>query len=187
VSKKVIIPPFKTLQIAYPIGRTIFLSILFIPIILLVLEGVFRIIPISENVLIPSIDSEINYPEIDLKLSRLTTIQKEKSINCLLLGNSMADFGLDPEIFNNQPNISGIKNPACFNIALESIMPETSSVLAEVLITRVNPSIIVLGISALDLAGMEYETRGYAATPWFQYRSGIFSFEGWLIEKFDII
>lgn len=127
-----------TLHITLPFGNTLFLSIFFIPVIVLLFEFGFRIIPLSHSILIPSIDRKISYAEIDLKFARLSKKEKITEINCVLLGNSMMDFGVNPEILNDQHNIVGITNPMCFNFALEAMMPETSFAIAEILNDRLD-------------------------------------------------
>lgn len=174
---------FETLKISFPFGITIPVALLIFPFLLLVIEGLLRVFPISETVLVPSIDRVINYSEIDIKFSRLAAMGKEKKINCFLLGNSMVDFGLNPSILNSQSKLWGIQNPSCFNMALEAMMPETSSEIAGILKKRFNPAVIILGLSPVDFVGNEYVTRKFNSSHWFRYQAGIFSTEGWWIEN----
>ena len=173
---------YETLKITFPFGKAILGAILLFPILLLLMEGFFHVIPIPEFILVPTIDRKINYPEIDIKFSRLVAVEKEMEINCFLLGNSMVDFGLNPSIFNSQPKLMGLRNPGCFNMALEAMMPETSFDIAKLLSVRKTPSLFIIGISAIDFAGKQYETRKFGISPWFQYLAGNFSMEGWMID-----
>jgi hypothetical protein len=174
---------FVTLKISFPIGITILVALLIFPLLLLTMEGLLRLIPIPESILVPSIDREINYPEIDIKFSRLAALERERKINCFLLGNSMIEVGLDPYFLNNQPNLLDVQNPSCFNMGLSNMMPETTVVIADILKKRSDPSLMILGISPMDFAGKESVTRDFIYSPWFQYQEGIFSPEGWWIEN----
>jgi hypothetical protein len=174
-----------TLKITFPIGETILAAVLLLPVLLLAIEGLIRIIPIPETLLIPTIDREINYPEIDIKYSRLKEAERRERINCFFFGTSMVDFGLNPSIFNSRSKLVGIENPSCFNMGLESMMPETSSELAEILKKHYNPAVIIVGVSPIDFAGSKYETRNFINSPWFRYQAGQFSPEGWWIANFE--
>jgi hypothetical protein len=158
---------------------------LLFPFLLLSIEGLIRIIPIPATVLVPTIDREINYPEIDIKFSRLNEAQRGKKINCFLFGTSMVDFGLNPSILNSQSKLMGVDNPSCFNMGLESMMPETSSELAAILKKHYNPAVIIVGVSPIDFSGSNYETRKYINSPWFRYQAGQFAPEGWWIANFE--
>ena len=174
---------FNTLEISFPVYKTILAALLLLPLFLLTIEFLLRLFPIPESVLIPSFDREINYPEIDIKFSRLAAVERTKKINCFLLGNSMVDVGLDPLILNSQSDLLGVENPACFNMGMSAMMPETSTVLADILNKRFNPSLMFLGVSPLDFTGKDFLTRKFNRSPWFLYQEGNSSSEGWLIDN----
>jgi hypothetical protein len=174
--------PFQTLKISFPIGKTILYALLIFPLLIAAMEGLLRIIPVPESVLVPSFNKEINYPEMDIKLLRLAELENKKKINCLFLGSSMVDFGLDPSIFNRESSFAGMQNPVCFNMALRAMRPETTAEITSILIKRTNPSLIILGVSPIDFVDTETMTREFSLSSWFRFQKGIYSIEGWLIE-----
>jgi hypothetical protein len=174
---------FDTLKITFPIGKTILFALLIFLILPIAIEGLLKVIPIPEYILVPTYNREIMYPEMDIKLSRLSSIEIKKKINCFLLGNSMVDFGLNPTILNSQPILRGNRYPVCFNMAQEFMMPETTSEFANILNKRSKPSLFILGVSPIDFVGGENITRKYVTSPWFKYQKGIESTEGWWIEN----
>lgn len=173
----------RTLSVSFPFGKTLLFALLLCPLLLLLLEVIAQFLPIQNTPFVPSYDRKINYPEIDLKLARFISHPRGREINCLLLGNSMVDFGTNPTIFNSKDELQNIKQPICFNFALEAMMPETTSKLAKVLIKKNDIELIILGISPIDFVGEAYETRKFGQSPWFQHFIGKNNLEGWLIEN----
>ncbi|MHC1784636.1 MAG: hypothetical protein AB9891_18090 [Anaerolineaceae bacterium] len=141
-----------------------------------------RIIPVPESVLIPTITKNINYYELDIKLSRFDALNIDEDINCLLLGSSVVDYGLSPSVLNKQLADAGMQDPVCFNMGLRGMPSETTSEIASIIVKRSNPSLVILGVSPLDFADSNSVTRDFVNSPWFRYQKGIFSIEGSLIE-----
>lgn len=170
-------------MISPPIGKTLVFALLFIPVFLLAAECLLRIITVPSSLLVPSIDRELNYPEIDIKLSRLSTLKDRENVNCFLLGSSMVDFGIDPSFFNRQSDVMGVKKPVCFNMALKAMKPEIYARIADILVQKNNPSLLILGISPNDFTGGQFVIRKFVNSPWLRYHRGEFSAEGWWIEN----
>lgn len=164
-------------------GRTLFFALMFIPLIALLVEGILRFVSIPAWLMIPTIDRELNYSEIDIKLSRLFELEQEEKVNCFILGSSMSDFGIDPHILNQKPVISGIGEPLCFNLALKAMKPELTAHIASFLVQNSNPSILILGISPLDFTGGQDMIRKFVHSPWLRYQDGQYSLEGWMVEN----
>ncbi len=179
------IPSFikwNTLKLEFPFGKTILFAILLFPIFLVLLEVAFRIIPLKESVLVPSIDGGIGFPEIDIKFNRLETAYDDNKINCFISGDSTVDFGLNPVFFNKE-EILGVNNSVCFNMALEGMMPETTASLINMLNKKYAPSLVIIGINPLDFAEQKYDTKYFEDSAWFAYYNNHPTFEGWLIES----
>ncbi len=164
-------------------GRALILSLFFIPLIFLLMEGLFRLIPVPAPVFVPTIDRELNYPEIDIKLSRLSILEQDNDVNCFILGSSMADFGIDPKALNRLSSMRGTKDPVCFNMALKAMKPELSARIAGILIQQSRPSILIMGISPVDFTGGQDVIRKFVHSPWLRFHEGQYSLEGWLIEN----
>lgn len=148
------------------------------------MEVVLRVIPIPASVIVPTFDRTISYQEMDIKLSRLTELEKDRKIDCILVGNSMTDYSLYPAILNTLPLLKEERNPTCFNLAFEFMMPETSSEIAAIFKKRLSPSLIILGTSPVDFATIgDLYTRNFTQSAWFKYQKNVFTLEGWLVEN----
>jgi len=177
---------FETLKITFPFGKTLLSAIVLFPTILLGIEFLFRNTNLYADLPPPTLNSKFNFPEIDVKYQIFESRNKVEKFDCLLLGNSMVDYGIDPDEIKTYKLSNNSIRPNCFNFALEALMPETSSILAKALINKHGLSSIVLGISAIDFAEKSFGTRNLNQIPWFQYLTGQNSFEGWLIDHFII-
>ncbi len=172
---------FSTLKVTLPIGKTFLIALVMFPVFLILLEFLFRI-PFIFDTLPPStVFRNYDYPEIDVKYHKFEILNRNKPVNCIFLGTSMVDQAIDPEIVIPSSNQTEPVN--CFNFGLQSMMPGTSSVFANALVEKYNINTIVLGISAVDLAGDYYLPRDFISAPWFIYISGRQSLEGQLIDK----
>lgn len=173
-----------TLKISAPLGKTILFALPFVLLLFLVMEVLLRIISIPSSVFVPTYDRTISYQEMDIKFSRLSALEKKRKVDCILVGNSMTDYSMYPAILNTLPFLKGNRNPTCFNMAFEFMMPETSSEVAAIFKKRLNPSLIILGTSPVDFATTgDLYTRNFIQSPWFKYQKGVFTPEGWLVEN----
>lgn len=177
---------FLTLKVHLPIGRTILAALLFLPLYLGLMEAGLRVIPVPAALFVPSIDRELNYPEIDIKFSLLESLERDEHVNCFFVGSSMADFALDPALFNRQPEILGVNNPACFNMALKAMKPEVVGKITPILVDRYHTSLVIIGISPVDFTGGQATIRKFVSAPWIRYHEGGQSTEGWWIENSQV-
>jgi hypothetical protein len=154
-------------------GMTFLFILAFLGIFELALQSntLIRVLPF------PSPSFETRYPEIGVKFQRLFQV---KEINCLFIGSSMIDAGLDPVIFEQGlEKVTGVKN-TCFNMGLAGVQTEASTAIATT-ITNWHPvKIVVIGLSPLDLSSDYSKTRLLARMPVFTYFGGNPSFEGWM-------
>ncbi len=66
---------FETLRIHFSPGRAATAVLLFVFLFLGLLEICLRIIPVPPAFFVPGIDRELNYPEIDIKISLLSDLR----------------------------------------------------------------------------------------------------------------
>jgi hypothetical protein len=177
---------FRTWQIRPPFGRTLLAALVFMPLFIGLLEVALHLIPVPAELFVPSIDRELNYPEIDIKFTRLVDLNREKMVNCFFIGSSMADFGLDPVYFNRQPEVLGTREPECFNMALKAMKPEVVAKITPILTGQYNPSLLIMGISPVDFTGGQVTIRKFVDAPWIRYHEGMPSPEGWWIDNSQV-
>ncbi len=177
---------FETLKVHLPAGKALAAVMFFILLFLGLFEAALCLIPVPPAVFVPGIDRELNYPEIDIKLSLLTDLQRGGNVNCLLFGSSMVDFGLDPVFINQQSAIAGLKDPECFNMAMKAMKPEAVAKITPILVKKWKPSLLIMGISPVDFTGGQSTIRKFVNAPWIRFHEGKPSFEGWWIEKSQV-
>jgi hypothetical protein len=135
------------------------------------IPGLVRILPIPA----PSLES--HYPELGVKFQRLFQVKK---VNCLFIGSSMIDAGLDPVIFENGLDKENGRKNTCFNLGYAGMQTEASTAIANT-VTYWHPvDLVVFGLSPLDLSSIYTKTRSVARMPVFTYYGGKPSLEGWL-------
>jgi hypothetical protein len=140
-------------------------------------EGALHIPGLVHILPIPSPSVESHYPELGVKFQRLFQV---KEINCLFIGSSMIDAGLDPVIFEKGLDTARGGKNSCFNLGYAGMQTEASTAIANT-VTHWHPvDLVIVGLSPLDLSSTFTKTRPVAQMPVFTYYSGRPSMEGWL-------
>jgi len=127
----------------------------------------------------PSISS--SFPELDVKFQRLW---KYGSPNCLIIGSSMADTGINPAIFEDLVNKKYNTNYRCFNMGFSSSMVEVSAAVANSITKWHKIDLIIWGLSPIDMDPNFTETRAIAKLPVFAYNNGNPTIVGFLYNHF---
>ena len=172
----------QTLQVKSISFKTLLISIIALMVFLLAGECLFRLEPIQALLPAPSIGQSNRYPELEIKLQRLNELVKSKQINCFLVGSSMVDAGLNPEILSPALADLNDKQYQCFNFGLSGAMVETSSTIVDLLVKIYSPELIILGTSAIEYDQAFTDTRDIIEIPWVQQKLGHPTVEGWVID-----
>ncbi|MGC1377523.1 MAG: hypothetical protein WA821_14920, partial [Anaerolineales bacterium] len=108
-------------------------------------------------------------------------------VDCLLLGSSHIDYGLDPAAIAQTYKSKTGQELRCFNFGLASLTPDTAAPLAKMLVERYHPRLLIYEVSAHsfdkrfgDLA------RPLVKNPWLRYQLGEPTPEGWALDHFYI-
>jgi hypothetical protein len=118
-----------------------------------------------------------------VKFQRLFQVKK---VNCLFIGSSMIDAGLDPVIFEKGLDKENGRKNTCFNMGYAGMQTEASMVIANT-VTHWHPvDVVIVGLSPLDLSSIYTKTRPVAQMPVFTYYGGSPSAEGWLFNHFRL-
>jgi hypothetical protein len=123
----------------------------------------------------PSINS--SFPELDVKIQRLW---EYGSPNCLIIGSSMADTGLNPSLLEDLVNKKYNTEYRCFNMGFSSSMLEVSSAVANSMISWNNIDLIIWGISPIDMDPNFTKTRAIVEMPVFAQNNKNYSLVGFL-------
>ncbi len=125
------------------------------------------------------------FPELDVKLQRYF---KEKEFNCVFLGSSMVDTGIEPRLFEELLNNRFNTNYRCFNFGFSSSMVEVSGSILNTIQYRNSEKfdLIIWGISPIDMDPNFTKTRPIASMPVFSYFNGKPGLTGWIYNHFSL-
>lgn len=179
--------PNKTLSLKQPFGRTLGLSLIF----LLMLIGLLEV-SLHANPLQPYLDRSVpslgsRHHQLESQLARLEKlVASEGSIDCIVMGSSLVWLGVKPSTFEESFRQETGQNIRCFNLGIETLPAGAAGPLAEFIVERYQPKLLIYGTSARDY-GVDYEaedTKVILDTPWLQYQLGQPSIQGWLFTHY---
>jgi hypothetical protein len=172
-----------TFQAHFPLGQTVGLAVLLLLLFWGVTEGILRILVSSYVIDIPLTGSTNS--EFDYKVSKLDRFIKENGkIDCVFIGSSQFDDGADPAIFSQRYKELSGKEISCFNFSIATMTASPAAEMAELLVKRYHPKLIIYGTSARDYSRNFGEmARPLFEDPWLMYQMGHYNLRGWLIDK----
>jgi len=103
------------------------------------------------------------------------------TVDCIVMGNSTALMGVDPNALTRGYEERTGHELRCFNFGVSGMTASAVGGIAPILVTLYRPWLLIYVISARDV-GANVDGPLLAETPWVQYRQGRFSLEGWLVE-----
>lgn len=119
--------------------------------------------------------------EFDLKVYYLEqSIRQNGPLDCLIVGDSMANSGLDPlSISQAYETQTGIPLH-CFNFGMPALTLDASGPLALALSNRFHPQLLIFIVSARDFSiAVGQPFRHVATSDWVNHNLGQPSFRGW--------
>ena len=122
------------------------------------------------------------FPTVGIKQYLLEQyVKQEGRLDCLIVGSSMPDRGIDPERLSAGYEQRTGKAIKCFNFAIIGFDDFDTAAILEIIVRDYHPRLLIYGTSARDFGHTPHYTEGI---PWAQYQSGRPSFEGWLESSF---
>lgn len=120
--------------------------------------------------------------EIDSKMALLDSYNRQGVVNCVILGDSMVDYGINPKVLQSEILKDTGQDYRCFNFGLRWNTNQTSATLAEVLSRRYKLSLILVGTDPMAFFSTNPMLRDIDMLPWIRYQLGDYSMEGFLVE-----
>lgn len=172
-----------TLRVKWPFGATLALA-----------AGILLCLIVSSEFLLRRdfIQSKLPYPSIgssnrslDVKVHLLhEMVKRQGPPDCIFLGNSLVNSGIDPEAFREAfQSITG-KSIRCFNFGINAMTPYSAIQFADILVRAYHPRMIVWGITPSDFHTRRKTKEVMLETnAWVRYRLGDGNFSGWLADK----
>jgi hypothetical protein len=171
----------RTLRLSFPLGQTLALALLILAGMSITLELIARL-PQVESRVPPAIGSR--HPDLDVKFGELDYLTEQQGrVDCIFLGSSVVNTGIDPvfvsEAFRQQTGAP----ITCYNFGINGITAATAAELADLLVERYHPRVLVYGFT-LRAFGTYVDTTAdrFADSDWFRYQQGAFTLKGWFID-----
>jgi hypothetical protein len=117
----------------------------------------------------------------ELQLDSLQRYAASASPECIVLGNSAALMGIDPDALTAGYRTRMENGLRCFNFGVAGLTASAAAAVAPVLIDSYHPWLLLYVVSPRDL-GESVDGPLLANMSWLQYRHGKFSLTGWLTE-----
>ena len=172
-----------TLQLKWASNKTLWLTF----VMLLVFGAIAEILVRTEFFQTPLTPPKMGSSHYQLghKLAWLNKeIKRNGAVDCLMVGSSMTDAGMNPIIFQNTFwEVTG-SDLHCFNFGINASSAASTAVMTRILIEDYNPRLLVVGTDPRDYA-LPLDDPDVVAvldSTWIRYRLGDFSLDGWLTD-----
>jgi len=117
----------------------------------------------------------------DVQMERLGSLQRDGGVDCVFLGSSPVQDGLDPAVFGADFGERTGRRPSCFNLAVPGLRAASTGMLAQVLLDDLDPWLIVYGFSPRDFS-LSAQGPALHESAWLRHRAGQCSLRGWIID-----
>jgi hypothetical protein len=123
--------------------------------------------------------------EFDIKVYYLEqSIRERGSLDCLIVGDSMANDGPDPRLVEKAYRAETGEPLHCFNFGMPALTLESSGPLAEALNNRFQPRLLIFILSARDFDPAYGVTFSHVVkSDWILYNLGSRSLHGWAVNS----
>jgi hypothetical protein len=172
----------RTLKLERPFGRTLILSLAILAGLVAAAELLLRWEPLQSRLPYPSFGN--NSHQLDIKLHLLDKMaERDGPPDCLFLGNSMVQAGIDPDAFNETYREITGHTLRCFNFGVLGMAPYAGATLIRILNRNYSPKMVIWGISPYDLKTNEKNKQlALEDGSWIRFQTGEGNFGGWLID-----
>jgi len=169
-----------TLRLSFPFGKTLLLALMLLPLVIVLAETVLRLPFLQSRLPAPSIGSS------DLDFEVRLHLLDQHPVDCLILGSSMAYNDANPDAIEQAYEAGTGEVIECFTIGVAGLTASLAASVAELLVDRYHPRLLIYGIAPRDfspvMAKMSQARIELIQLPWFRYRLGSSNVEGWLFD-----
>jgi hypothetical protein len=162
--------------------RTPIFSLLIFLLLLALAEVALTDPTIQDHLPAPSISN--GYQPADIQFDELDAfVREQEGVDCLFIGSSMVLNGLNPMAFEVAYLDQTGLPIRCYNFGVQGLTAATAGAIAEVLVKKYQPRLLIYGTQARDFDGRAENTviNDFPQTPWMRYQRGDFNLEGWLL------
>lgn len=167
-----------TLRLTFPFGRVLLLSLVMVAAVLAAAEILLRRLDSEGRLPVPTVG--VWFEEFEPKLHLFQQTNKKEKFDCIFLGSSVVDHGLDPLAFEQAYYEQTGQRLHCFNFGVSAGGENSALVLADLLVRHYHPRLLIFGVSPRQ--GRTDDPSPIANRAWTRYQLGDFNLEGWLYE-----
>jgi hypothetical protein len=112
-------------------------------------------------------------------------VQQNDGVDVILMGSSLVNTGLDPEVISQETLSQSGQELRIFNFGVEGLTIAPQAAIARILLQQYQPAVLVYVTEMREYmggVGVKDEQR-FLASPWVQYRQGNFNPLGWLVDR----
>jgi len=171
------------LKLSWSFGLRILSSALVIIGLLFLIEIVARSASVQAWVPFQAYGS--NHVQFDFQINHLKAfIARHGAPDCFILGSSMPLRGIDPVVLDEVYKERTGKELVCYNFSVVGVTISAASVLAEMLVDKYQPWLLIVGTNFLDYTEKreEADDSRFSGNSWTRYQLGHFTLDGWLVE-----
>lgn len=162
-----------------PFLRGFFYFLLTIPLVFVAAEGVARS-PLGDLLPAPSVQADSFL--FDAKIRQLENqTRRDGRLDCLILGSSVANSDFDPAVIEQTYRQQTGESIHCYNLGLPAMTIENATALAEAVIARFHPKVILYPVLSRDIHHLVANADFLEESDWLQYYRGRSSLNGWLL------
>jgi hypothetical protein len=162
-----------------PLLRGILYFLLTIPLILLTAELVARS-PLGNLLPAPSVQADSFL--FDAKIYALEQqVRRDGGLDCLFIGSSVTNSDVDPVIVEQIYQERTGETIHCYNLGMPAMTIENATALAEVVIARFHPKVIIYPVLSRDISHLVATADFIEKTDWLKTNRGQPSLKGWLV------
>lgn len=123
--------------------------------------------------------------EFDTKVYYLEqSIRQRGSLDCLIIGDSMTNNGPEPRLIEDAYRTKTGSSIHCFNFGLPAMFLDATGPLAEALVNRFQPKLLIVILSARNFEeSVDFPIRYVGSSSWSQQNLGNPSLPGWAVNS----
>jgi len=179
--RKVMSKDSKSFVVQKPNWRILWLTMVFIVGYFTLGELFFRLDSVQAELTGPRVGSR--HRQFEIQIARLEKlIQDGEPIDCIFLGNSMIWLGVNTLVVDQAFQQKTGQDIHCFNFGVSALPASSAGQIAQMLVKKYHPKILIYGTFARDYAIPADAEDAYVVsdTPWLKYQNGEFNLPGWL-------
>lgn len=173
----------RTLQLKVHFGKTLRSTVILLVILLFIGELIARQKSFQSLFIAPGMGSLHGHFEKQLgRLKRI--VEEEGKIDCIIIGSSTVREGINPVQFRSAVKAQTGKDFSCFNFGVDGLAAAGAGVVAQILVEKYNPQLLIYGIDPRDFTSPldAWENTTILDSPWIRYKLGKGDILGWLFD-----